>query len=161
MMTFVAIIIFVAIGWYGYQYYEPGALPFLEGTTASSSTNSSAGSMTKCITKQGEVIYGTVPSGTICEKVEPVKGSLTIVSSDYFGSISDVAIGQNNEPESLATSASSQLRPLSSSYRCNGKQHCSQMRSCEEAVFYLNNCPNTRMDSDGDGVPCERQFCGG
>ncbi|MDO2950005.1 excalibur calcium-binding domain-containing protein [Aeromonas simiae] len=32
------------------------------------------------------------------------------------------------------------------------------MGSYEEAKFYLDNCPGTKMDGDGDGVPCERQF---
>jgi cold shock CspA family protein len=45
-------------------------------------------------------------------------------------------------------------------FRCEtGKTHCSQMRSCAEATFYIRNCPGTEMDGDGDGVPCERQFC--
>ncbi|SNY48880.1 Excalibur calcium-binding domain-containing protein [Arsukibacterium tuosuense] len=44
------------------------------------------------------------------------------------------------------------------SFRCDGRQHCSQMTSYEEAVFFLRNCPNTKMDGDGDGIPCERQF---
>ncbi|WP_432468898.1 excalibur calcium-binding domain-containing protein [Agarivorans sp. Z349TD_8] len=47
----------------------------------------------------------------------------------------------------------------SSNFSCEGKTHCSQMNSCEEAKFYLANCPNTKMDGDGDGVPCERQHC--
>ncbi|WP_228772759.1 excalibur calcium-binding domain-containing protein [Cupriavidus necator] len=40
-------------------------------------------------------------------------------------------------------------------FRCEGKQHCSQMASCAEARFYLKNCPAVRMDGDGDGIPCE------
>jgi hypothetical protein len=36
----------------------------------------------KCITKTGSVIYGTVPQGTICEKLELIEGSLTAVSSE-------------------------------------------------------------------------------
>lgn len=44
-------------------------------------------------------------------------------------------------------------------FYCEGKTHCSHMSSCEEAKFYINNCPNTKMDGDGDGVPCERQWC--
>lgn len=47
----------------------------------------------------------------------------------------------------------------SSSYTCDGRTHCSQMRSCEEATFFLNNCPGTEMDGDDDGQPCERQWC--
>ena len=44
-------------------------------------------------------------------------------------------------------------------YQCEGKTHCSEMTSCEEARFYLRNCPGTQMDGDGDGVPCESQWC--
>lgn len=43
-------------------------------------------------------------------------------------------------------------------YKCDGRQHCSQMQSYDEAKFFLDNCPNTRMDGDYDGIPCERQF---
>ena len=46
-----------------------------------------------------------------------------------------------------------------SNFRCRGKIYCSQMSSCEEATFYINNCPNTKMDGDGDGIPCRRQWC--
>jgi hypothetical protein len=45
-----------------------------------------------------------------------------------------------------------------SEFRCDGRQHCSQMTSYDEAVFFLRNCPDTKMDGDGDGMPCERQF---
>lgn len=45
-------------------------------------------------------------------------------------------------------------------FRCEtGKHHCSQMRSCAEATFYIRNCPDTKMDGDNDGIPCERQLC--
>jgi hypothetical protein len=43
-------------------------------------------------------------------------------------------------------------------YQCDGRQHCSQMGSYEEAKFFIENCPNTKMDGDNDGIPCERQF---
>ena len=45
-------------------------------------------------------------------------------------------------------------------FKCDGRQHCSQMRSCAEAKFFIKNCPNTKMDGDNDGVPCEKQHCG-
>jgi hypothetical protein len=44
-------------------------------------------------------------------------------------------------------------------YRCDGRIHCSQMTSCEEAQFFLDNCPGTLMDGDNDGIPCEKQWC--
>lgn len=50
------------------------------------------------------------------------------------------------------------VKKRSESFRCDGRQHCSQMRSYEEAKYFIRNCPNTKMDGDGDGIPCERQF---
>ena len=47
----------------------------------------------------------------------------------------------------------------SSSFQCDGRTYCSQMNSCEEATFFLNNCPNVKMDGNNDGVPCEKQWC--
>ncbi|MDO6746462.1 cold shock domain-containing protein [Gilvimarinus sp. 1_MG-2023] len=44
-------------------------------------------------------------------------------------------------------------------FKCQGKTHCSQMTSCNEARFYLANCPNTQIDGNNDGQPCERQHC--
>lgn len=44
-------------------------------------------------------------------------------------------------------------------FRCDGRTHCSQMTSCAEATYFLRNCPNTKMDGNNDGVPCERQWC--
>ena len=43
---------------------------------------------------------------------------------------------------------------------CVGKRTCTQMRSCEEARFYLSSCGVRSLDRDGDGVPCE-SLCGG
>lgn len=45
-------------------------------------------------------------------------------------------------------------------FQCRGKSKCSEMVSCDEAVYYLKHCPGTVMDSDGDGMPCEDQWCG-
>jgi micrococcal nuclease len=50
--------------------------------------------------------------------------------------------------------------PTTAAWRCDGRTRCSQMRSCEEATFFLKNCPGVQMDGDGNGVPCESQFCG-
>jgi hypothetical protein len=40
-------------------------------------------------------------------------------------------------------------------FSCDGRQHCSQMNSRAEAEFFIRNCPNTKMDGDNDGIPCE------
>lgn len=47
----------------------------------------------------------------------------------------------------------------STAFRCDGRTMCSQMTSCAEATFFLRNCPNTTMDGNHDGVPCEQQWC--
>jgi Excalibur calcium-binding domain/Domain of unknown function (DUF4124) len=44
-------------------------------------------------------------------------------------------------------------------FRCDGRIHCSKMNSCAEAKFFLSNCPGVKMDGDGDGIPCEEQWC--
>jgi hypothetical protein len=40
-------------------------------------------------------------------------------------------------------------------FTCDGREHCSEMTSRAEAVYFINHCPNTKMDGDHDGVPCE------
>jgi len=45
-------------------------------------------------------------------------------------------------------------------FRCDGRIYCSQMTSCAEATYFLQNCPGVKMDGEGDGVPCEKQWCG-
>lgn len=44
-------------------------------------------------------------------------------------------------------------------FKCDGRTYCSQMTSCEEAKFFIKNCPNTKMDGNNDGIPCEKQWC--
>ncbi|MBL0121670.1 MAG: cold shock domain-containing protein [Betaproteobacteria bacterium] len=47
----------------------------------------------------------------------------------------------------------------SSAFTCEGKIYCSEMTSCKEAKFYLKNCPGVKIDGNGDGTPCEKQWC--
>lgn len=49
---------------------------------------------------------------------------------------------------------------VESQFSCQGKTRCTQMTSCAEATFYLNHCPGSVTDGDGDGRPCEDQWCG-
>lgn len=61
----------------------------------------------------------------------------------------------------LVTSTAAAPRSIGSAgYRCDGRTYCSQMRSCQEAEFFLRNCPGVKMDGNHDGVPCEEQWCG-
>jgi hypothetical protein len=49
------------------------------------------------------------------------------------------------------------------SFSCDGRTRCSQMTSCEEAKYFLANCPGVKMDGSrggsgpGNGIPCERE----
>jgi hypothetical protein len=40
-------------------------------------------------------------------------------------------------------------------FQCGAKTWCREMVSCEEARFHLESCGLTRLDGDGDGIPCE------
>lgn len=42
-----------------------------------------------------------------------------------------------------------------SRYKCDGRQYCSEMTSLDEARYFVKHCPNTKMDGDHDGEPCE------
>ncbi len=56
--------------------------------------------------------------------------------------------------QAIGLSARASVSPVPE-YKC-GKQLCRQMTSCAEAVYLLRQCGVTRLDSDGDGKPCER-----
>lgn len=58
-----------------------------------------------------------------------------------------------------AVSAAQSRDQTASSFRCDGRTHCSQMTSCAEATFFLRNCLNVQMDGNHDGIPCEQQWC--
>ncbi len=64
----------------------------------------------------------------------------------------------NANLESFMPASSSSLNKTPPTFRCDGRQHCSQMTSYAEALFFIQHCPNTKMDGDKDGEPCERQF---
>lgn len=88
-----------------------------------------------------------------------------------FGLLIIVLLAYTNGGPAFLTSASSSLSGLNFStsvnssfsspnlanqqFKCDGRQHCSQMHSRAEAKFFIRNCPNTKMDGDRDGIPCE------
>jgi hypothetical protein len=49
--------------------------------------------------------------------------------------------------------------PETPKYACQGKTRCTEMTSCEEALFYRQYCPGVMIDGDADGIPCESQWC--
>lgn len=58
-----------------------------------------------------------------------------------------------HEAESMTSNTSSKQ------FKCDGRTYCSQMTSCAEALYFLQHCPNIKMDGDYNGEPCERQWC--
>ena len=142
MKKIILIIAVVAIGWYGNYLYRQHGSAFVQ-------LNPSTG-LVKCITKDGRVIYGNVQDGTICEKTEVVKQSITVVSDEKYGKAEK---GPNS------SHSSEKENTHVSRFKCDGRKFCSQMTSCDEAKFFLNNCPNTKMDGNNNGVPCEEQWC--
>jgi len=44
-------------------------------------------------------------------------------------------------------------------FSCGKKRFCKEMKSCEEALFHLNECKRKSLDRNKDGVPCEK-LCG-
>lgn len=62
-------------------------------------------------------------------------------------------VHSSSNPGNLRSEISTQS--TQHSFRCDGRQHCSQMTSRAEAEFFTRNCPNTKMDGDRDGIPCE------
>ena len=87
---------------------------------------------------------------------------LVVLLAQYFWPEQQHPIESDINVTPLEQQASVSLNPepkqVASPFRCDGRQHCSQMTSKAEAEFFLANCPNTKMDGDNDGVPCERQF---
>jgi endonuclease YncB( thermonuclease family) len=51
--------------------------------------------------------------------------------------------------------AEAATQPLTTEYDCGAKRYCRDMTSCGEATFYLETCGLSRLDGDGDGIPCE------
>ena len=38
---------------------------------------------------------------------------------------------------------------------CNEKPYCTNLKTCDDALFFLETCNLKRLDGDQDGVPCE------
>jgi len=96
--------------------------------------------------KQGALHSEVTPSVIIIGE-KPKTGS----NESWFSKL-----GKSLSPSSTSRSENSANK---GQFRCDGRTHCSQMTSCQEATFFLKNCPGTKMDGDGDGVPCEKQWC--
>jgi hypothetical protein len=96
-----------------------------------------------------------------------VKKLLIVVAVVVLGWFANQRAHRLQTTETVDMPASPSLSPVAQTsnverpgFHCDGRTLCSQMSSCEEATFFLRNCPDVKMDGDGDGIPCEQQFCG-
>lgn len=127
----------------------------------------SLGVIFKCTDSNGRMVYSDTACGTNANRqaVEHQPLPETETQSSFFSRLVDKISSifnrspnnhsQNSESLTLRTTPSIKQK----NFQCDGRTHCSQMTSCDEATFFLNNCPGTKMDGNYDGVPCEKQWC--
>jgi len=110
-----------------------------------------AAPMNKCSVK-GTVTYQQGPCPSDQVRKDPTLEELNAAEKKRRATAASAAAATPREvaPTPPATS---------SSFKCDGRQHCSQMSSCEEAKYFLAHCPGAKMDGDKNGIPCEKQWC--
>jgi hypothetical protein len=120
----------------------------------------SYGGVYKCADVNGHIAY----SKTACNSKSDSQSIVDMPSAPKVTTKlpNDTALtespSQNNEV--ITPPNNEAIKPPSSgNYKCDGRTYCSQMTSCEEATFFIQNCPDTKMDGNSDGVPCEKQWC--
>jgi hypothetical protein len=115
-----------------------------------------AAQLYKC-TDNGSTRYQQSPCPTDGTKERPTLESLNAERQQKLAD--EKAQGAlRPAPGPSPTSAHPAAAPTPS-FKCDGRQLCSQMSSCAEAKFFLANCPGAKMDGDRNGIPCEKQWC--
>lgn len=77
-----------------------------------------------------------------------------------FSQINDTSQYAISTQAALDDAPDIDIRPSSRSrFTCDGRVYCSQMKSCDEAKYFVEHCPNVKMDGNHDGIPCEKQWC--
>lgn len=125
----------------------------------------SPGGVYKCTDAKGHVVYSDTACDNKADRKIPDLKPLAEVKAEQLTSstLTDKIKGlfhssSGSEPES-SQPLSNRAEPTRQKFVCDGRVYCSQMTSCEEATFFINNCPDTKMDGNNDGVPCEKQWC--
>jgi hypothetical protein len=112
-----------------------------------------ASAVHKCVT-DGKVTFQSSPCTAEATPRRPTVDELNAERRKRQAAISAPAA---SEVRAAPTAAEPSTR--AQAFRCDGRKHCSQMRSCSEAKYFLANCPGVKMDGNNDGVPCEQQWC--
>lgn len=126
-----------------------------------------AGQFYKC-TSNGSVTYQNTPCAVEEKRRQPTVDELNaerrkmLAQESASPSAPQAAAGlPRPDPGVSDTGAAATRRAAAppSGFKCDARTHCSQMRSCAEATYFLANCPGVQMDGNRDGVPCEQQWC--
>ncbi|WP_020484697.1 excalibur calcium-binding domain-containing protein [Methylomonas sp. MK1] len=125
----------------------------------------SLGVVYKCTDTNGRIVYSDTACDTKVDRKTANLKPLAEVKNEQSPStkIADKVKSffqsdSNPEPPDSAPTTSL-VEHQAQKYACDGRTYCSQMTSCEEATFFINNCPDTKMDGNNDGIPCEKQWC--
>ncbi|WP_426703129.1 cold shock domain-containing protein [Rhodanobacter sp. Col0626] len=91
----------------------------------------------------------------------PLVAIAGVVAIGIMGWYSYTRLAQRSPPSPIqaATVVPSVPASPAPAFSCDGRTRCAQMTSCAEATFFIKQCPGTQMD--GDGIPCESQWCAG
>lgn len=110
-----------------------------------------AASMNKCVIN-GTVTYQQAPCPSTQPRKDPTLEELNAAEKARRAAAASAAAPTRRETAPVPAATSSR-------FSCDGRTRCTQMRSCEEAKFFLDHCPGVQMDGDHDGIPCEQQWC--
>ncbi len=112
---------------------------------------------------EGEVL-ASLPRNTQVLAGERRGGWVLVSANGQIGWVSGDYLSAAAESPARSTPRADQSRfqavPKPNAASCPSRQYCTRIGSCAEAVWYYENCSwGALLDSDSDGVPCER-LCG-
>ena len=113
----------------------------------------------------GQAVHRCQINGKVSFSHEPCADARAPATKPRQGPDTPKGLARKEDTPQRSTTAlprpAASLPLAAPAFRCDGRLHCSQMTSCNEARLFLKNCPGVKMDGDGDGVPCEQQWCTG
>ncbi len=93
------------------------------------------------------------------QRIKAIQGRGNRFVEDYTAIFGKMTLTPTKPPVASASTPATSTTPASAAanpagWVCGAKTSCGQMTSCEEARFYLTQCGVSRLDGDGDGMPC-------
>jgi hypothetical protein len=134
--------------------------PFEDALIVSGSAAIASNQVFKCVA-DGSVTFQSSPCPVDKPTRPPTKDELNAERKKRLAeAVSDPRVVPQTAPTgNLQPAPREPLPNREAAFRCDGRQHCSQMRSCTEAKYFLANCTGVKMDGNRDGTPCEQQWC--